>query len=359
MKTSRVTIPTIAIADAKSPKSARGHANTTRPAGKTNTRSQSARLPKTGRLTGRQAIMMSSNFGKDAPKITIGCSRHDPPPSIFSPGPGAYDPPRQPINHKLDHIFPRATFVKNAATITSNIDYINDSRFPEDRLIKIGKRDNHDFFPVNDTPGPGTYTPVSNDEGRTAKIGLRRTEREIEESPGPGEYNPNHEFRYSSRSTALVVGAEKRGNWMFQDRNPGPGQYSPDGLTVKPREPAFTIGRKSRRNRRREKKGIIPAINVGIDMFVVQIRDPTMNEADVMEYIRSHKELKTILHDVIDEIMYHKPMAPVGYIRDYFIQMKKDLGWEQPKQTKEEQTEPIAVEVDSTSSDEDDSYAMW
>lgn len=352
-------VPTIPLAGATLQQDPRRRAATSRSRTKTTTSAKSARTARTGRLSARQAIMLSSNFGKDAPKITIGCSRHDPPPTIFSPGPGAYDPPRQPLNHRLDHIFPRATFTKNAETLTSQIDYINDCRFPEDRLIKIGKRDNHDFFPINNTPGPGAYDPVNQSESRKPKIGLRTSPREIEESPGPGEYNPNHSFRYSSRTTALVVGAEKRGNWMLQDRNPGPGQYSPDGLTVKPREPAFTIGRRSRRNRRREKKGTVDPINVGIDMFVVQIRDPSMNEGEVMEYIRSHKELKTILHDVIDEIMYHKPVAPVGYIRDYFIQMRKDLGYQEQKQVVlPEQPTPEVDDLDSSSSDVND-YAMW
>ena len=42
-----------------------------------------------------------------------------------------------------------------------------------------------------------------------------------------------------------------------------------------------------------------------------------MNDNEIMEYVWTHKEPKTVLHDIITQIMETKPAAPIGHIRDF------------------------------------------
>lgn len=318
-------IPSLPI-EAASPRLARTRPGTERknPVGARGPQTCRAGYTTRSKFAGKFAFL-SSNFGKDAPKITIGTSRRESLPSVFSPGPGTYDPPRQPLSHRLDHIFPRSREEKNATTLTSHIDYINQPQFPERRSIKIGKRDGHDFFFLNDSPGP-SYLPENKPTGRVPKIGLRFRSRSVESGPGPGTYDPNDSFMYSTRVTQLASGAGKRTAWMVGDKNPGPGAYNPETTLAKPREPSFTIGGRSRPNRRRDKKmGNVKPVQLGIDVFLITIKDPKMSEAEIMDYVRSHGELKSVLHEVMAEILEEKPEAPVGYMRDYFRRMRIEM----------------------------------
>ena len=323
-------IPSLPL-DTASPRLARTRPGTERRGSIREGQVQTCRVGYTTRkkFAGKYAFL-SSNFGKDAPKITIGTSRREPLPSVFSPGPGTYDPPRQPLSHRLEHVFPRSREEKNATTLTSHIDYINQPQFPERRSIKIGQRDRHEFFFLNDTPGP-SYMPPNKPSGRVPKIGLRFRSRSVEQGPGPGTYDPNDSFMYSTRVTQLATGAGKRTAWMVGDKNPGPGQYSPVAVG-KPREPAYTIGGRSRPNRRRDKKGNVKAVQLGIDVFLVSIKDPNLSEDEIMDYVRSHTELKSVFHEVMEEILEKKPEAPLGYMRDYFRQLRREMYGEEEEQ---------------------------
>jgi hypothetical protein len=117
----------------------------------------------------------------------------------------------------------------------------------------------------------------------------------------------------------LAVPGGDRSGWIPITATPGPGAYTP-GRGWLPREPAYSIGRRSRRHRRQKQR---PAeIRFAVDVFLVTIRDPGLDEEDACNYMNSHRELRAILVDVIQAIFAAKPIAPVGYMRDYFRLMR-------------------------------------
>ena len=229
-------------------------------------------------------------------------------------------------------------------TLTSDIDFMS-APGPELRqYCKIGKLDTRDLFGKSETPGPN-YVPPSTLTGRSAWIGLRRAPHDPGDMPGPGEYEQDDRAIYCSRSVTITSFKRPRSSWMETEVVPGPGSYSPNVSAACPREPAFTFGKKSRRNRRRDKKMTGKRIQIGIDRFLVTIQDPELDEASVLEYVRSHRELKTVLKEVMQRIMEEKPPAPLGYMRDYFNAMKP-----QPAPEEEEKEELPALRHQ---------YALW
>ncbi|OHT02139.1 hypothetical protein TRFO_30902 [Tritrichomonas foetus] len=303
-------------ASARSPKSPRGKGKPRRTPRPKSTRTQFELTL----IRMKYSSNNNSDFGKDAPKITIGMSRPNPKISVFNPGPGSYDPPRQPISHRLQTRFPKAEIKKDNTTLTSKIDYIEHRLFPQARSASIGERTKHDLFAVYDTPPPN-YMP-KREVDRTHKIQGRHQPRKIEQSPGPGEYDPNDDFKYCPHFTRLVRATHNRTKWMISEDHPSPTEYSPNGNVVLPKEPQFTIGKKSRRRRRNNPRN--KSCIIGLDVFHVRI-GPPFDVDDALEYVRSHPDLKYVLHDVIEEIMELKPAAPLGYIRDYFLVEKERM----------------------------------
>lgn len=315
---------------------------------KTGRRAQSAR-PSPQRSAYQKALIQARlyagcNFGKDAKKITIGCSRRDPRPSQAIPGPGAYNPPAQPLSHRLRTGISNYLPEKNFATLTSELDFRQERIFPESvHSIRVGERDNYrDWWILNHNPA-SFYVEKSNVAGgRTHMIQSRHGEAKKDTTPGPGSYEALKSFKMVNdftKSTHLVMGNERRGHWMVREHNPSPADYSPNKNNILVHEPSYTIGNRSRPNKRREmsrKRNGLPTQSnrpqamIGIDVFVIKL-DPSIDENEARDYVRSHPDLKTVLHEVIEEILDTKPDAPVGFMRDYFIELKKEMGIEDPE----------------------------
>lgn len=266
------------------------------------------------------------DFGKDAPKITIGCSRQEPPAPPKMPGPGAYNP--KEVDRTIKRTFPRSKSVDHIG-VTAKIDFINYREYPNLKQRTIGKRDGHPFFNINDSPAPNfvpNYVP-----SRTHKIQTRKRERAIEDSPGPGEYDPSYGFLYEPIPIHFKHEKDRSGWLIDQKKNPGPGIYSPDGNVVKPHEPAYTIGGRSRSSRRKSRRGGRPKPNViGIDVFVIKL-DSTFDMDEVKRYIVTHPQLYSIVHEFMELVTRDKPYAPVGFIRDYFIEQKERMKKKNPR----------------------------
>ncbi|OHS93316.1 hypothetical protein TRFO_11950 [Tritrichomonas foetus] len=314
------------------PRNAVTRPNTVRNAS-TRRRHQSARA-QTQRSAYQKALIQAKlyagcNFGKDAKKITIGMSRPEPKQSIFMPGPGAYDPPRQPLSHRFRTAISNYYPEKDFSTLTSEIDYRSERQFPETRPMTVGTRPNRALWDVINSPPPNYINKRPFADVPSHKIQSRHGVAKIEPFPGPGTYDPTpvNEFVHT---THLVMGNERRGHWMVNENNPSPADYSPEKKNILVKEPGFTIGSKSRRNKRRERNQSPKKATIGIDVFLVKI-DPSINEAEAREYVKSHPDLKYVLHEVIEEILEKKPAAPVGYMRDYFIEKKKEMGIADPE----------------------------
>ena len=195
--------------------------------------------------------------------------------------------------------------------------------------MKIGEVNNRVLWSTSDTPACEYVEKRPFGDVPTHKIQSRRYNDKANLNPGPGAYDPilPNVFVHAPH---LVMGNERRGHWMVGQKNPSPADYSPNkGLTL-PREPSFTIGARSRRNKRRDRHPSPKRTIIGIDVFHISL-DPSINENEAREYIKSHPDIKYVLHDVIEEILQKKPLAPVGYLRDYFLDQKRQMGIVDPE----------------------------
>lgn len=275
------------------------------------------------------------SFGKDAKKITIGIPRQEMRPAQAIPGPGSYNPPTQPISHRLRTMISDYYPEKDFTTLTSGIDYRSRSIFPEQlHTPKVGERLKYDYWTLPETPPPNYVNKRPFAEVPSHKIQDRRERKIVNDNPGPGAYDALQSYKTihdSTRSTHLVMGNDRRGHWMVSEKNPSPADYSPNKNNVLVHEPSFTIGKKSRRSRRelsRRKNGLSSSdrqATIGVDVFLIKL-DPSIDEQEARNYVRSHPDLKNVLHDVIQEILREKPIAPVGYMRDYFLEERKKMG---------------------------------
>jgi hypothetical protein len=184
--------------------------------------------------------------------------------------------------------------------------------FPAKRRWGIGNRNGTNFFILNDSPAP-SYLPPQGFDCPVHKISGAGDPYRPNDNPGPGEYDPN--YLPSSRTTALAVPGRDRAGWLGIIGNPAPGAYTPSRASL-PREPAYSIGRRSRRHRRQKPRP--PQIRFVVDVFLVTIRDPELDEEDASNYMNSHRELRAILVEVIQAIFASKPIAPLAYLRGYF-----------------------------------------
>lgn len=159
-------------------------------------------------------------FGKDAAHITIGSSRKEEEPLELSPGPAAYD--------TFDYVRSTPLFTLKSrpdvdySTPTSGCDIPDLSVYPRKLEKHIGLRISTEFWaksdtplaaydirppstpkitirnklmdPINDTPGPGAYsprTPQPKYQTTFPRLRGRSTFESTADSPGPGHYNIN------------------------------------------------------------------------------------------------------------------------------------------------------------------------
>lgn len=263
-----------------------------------------------------------SNFGKDAPKIAIGCSRPVPVFPPANPGPGAYSPMEPGISRKIYHKISK-TEEKPRKQPTSDIDFINYRVFPEIKPTTISPTVHQDFYDVDESiPGP-EYLPPDTSLTKTHKILPRREIKAPNEKvPGPGFYDPIYEqpkrFFFTS--------------WAFRPpelppkpQTPGPGEYNPRDDAMLSVMPRWSIGKKSRlRKRRKNDPPEVPkGMMIGIDQFLVQI-DPSLDENESLRYIAAHPEMKEIVREFMAEVIDQKPEDPLKFIYDYFFELKKN-----------------------------------
>lgn len=105
---------------------------------------------------------------------------------------------------------------------------------------------------------------------------------------------------------------------------PGPSDYSPHHSVVNKSDPKWTIGKKSRKSKKRKNPNPPKSRFVGISMFVIPLGLDSDIEAD-RKYIDEHPAIREMIQDVMDVILANKPTEPMLMLKDYFQQMKSDL----------------------------------
>lgn len=272
------------------------------------------------RPAGEMMICNISNFGKDAPKIAIGCSRPKPVFPDQTPGPGHYDPGDPGESRRIPHQISKYQ-ERTMKNVTANIDYINYRVFPSTIGTTIPKTSHQEYFSFDkDIPGP-SFNPPSTLTSKGHKIEPIRVERSPgEAAPGPGYYNPV----FDQTKPAYVSKTTRNTDHFPGSTTPGPGHYNPNfdaQLTVQPK---FTIGSKVRNKRRRKNdppevpKGKL----IGVAQFVFPL-DPSMDEDEVFRYIASHPALKFVVNEIMDYVLVNKPEDPIKFIYDLFAEEKE------------------------------------
>jgi hypothetical protein len=79
------------------------------------------------------------------------------------------------------------------------------------------------MFRMSETPGPDVYKIPPPNTGVSYSISPSKSIKKINETPGPGTYSPTN----SEKSPRPVIGTGKRETKVF-NTTPGPGTYDPD-----------------------------------------------------------------------------------------------------------------------------------
>lgn len=276
--------------------------------------------------SGIKYILMNGNFGKDAPKFTIPSSRRDNTPPIPLPGPGAYNVPDNLDYRKIKPVFPTSRPQTVAVSPTANAEIPDIRTFPETKPVTIGTRDKFTYYDVIDTPGPN-YAPSSDLDRKTHRILSRNdNERVIEETKnlGPGAYNVTNPSL--PRPPAFnFAGPKHRDDWMIDKQGiPGPGSYVFNPNSLLTREPNWSIGRKSRLNRRdRHSTPPQPKDLIAVDQCYVNLA-LLPNPKAARQYIMVHPEIRQVVHQLLEIVLDEKPEDPIQFLHDIFNQERND-----------------------------------
>lgn len=283
-------------------------------------------------------------FGSEAPHFTIPSSRRDS--ASFTeqcqfPGPGAYDP-FEKMKSKTSRPIPSTSYrsmsldcsQSESATLTSNIDFIDNREFPESKPAYIGVKTKHDFYDIIETPGP-SYIPRQTDTKLPHRIlssGRKYCTADPPEKTdevGPGSYNVKYNLLDKREPSYDMSGAYNRYNWMSnKEYEVGPGSYSP--IEVKKNEPQWSIGNKSRPRKktkmeykefyekiRENEARNLPKDLIAVDQIIIHLellRDPKACRS----YIVSHPQLRNVVHEILENVLKSKPENPVAFIEKYF-----------------------------------------
>ena len=239
------------------------------------------------------------------------------------PGPGAYSPQEIENSRRIFHKISNSP-EHTRESITSNIDFIDYRMFPTKRHVSIGGEGHKEFYSYDvDVPGP-KYDPQPVTVNRYHQIASRRPETTIKDDiPGPGHYDPKldrlNPIPCTSKSKRVMQFDEENGN-------PGPGQYDPNFYAQLEVKPKWSIGKKDRnRKRRRNDPPALPKGKmIGIANFLIQL-EGTMDEKEAYEFIKKHPEIKTIIMDIMKEILDSKPNDPIVFIHDHYCRIRSEL----------------------------------
>ena len=265
-------------------------------------------------------LATNSTFGKDAPKISIGCPRPKPIITNNLPGPGAYNPLNTEHTRKIYHKISKSVDVPRKK-ITSDIDFINYRMFPQYSPQTIPKTCHSDYYDYDSSiPGP-QYNPRPIYTSYTHKILDRRPERSASEDvPGPGYYSPKYD---DYRGYFYTSNAKRSTDIIPTDDSPGPGAYNPNFNAEIEGMPKWSFGKKARnRIRKKHEPPEVPKGKlIGVAQFLIPL-EPTMDEDEVLKFIGNHPDLKKVITEMMDEVLKYKPDYPLEFIHNHYAAMK-------------------------------------
>lgn len=188
-------------------------------------RSMAMTAPAAGRMSNQKKyhiVKDPNRFGAESPMWTIPSSRHPEKPPPDYPPPGYYDVPLDPFHTQLPHTIREREWI-DYSTITSNIELLELSKFPEKKTIHIGNKDNWSWQGKIESPGP-SYMPHETTT-KKYKIASKYPELKPDPIPGPSAYEPKDVSRPSSPAFKMPKAKIKRFNDDIDNSIPGPGAY--------------------------------------------------------------------------------------------------------------------------------------
>lgn len=278
----------------------------------------------TARLAEQKYSLTNSTFGKDALKITISGHHEDIFPPHVGPAPGQYNPPiKGEVDKKYYHVFEKNVEVP-PISITANIDFFDVRVFQWKRPITTEPKPSPRSPPLKDGLG-FDFIPSTTLTPRPIKIKpYYPVPMKDPNVPSPDTYSPRHVYLRTQPSYSVPTNKIPRDQWLrTAPPTPGPGTYTPDPLQLKVSEPKFTIGKKSRSTRRKLRNPKIPTSPITIDVFIVSV--PRDQYEYALNEIQHNRDLVALFHIIMKKILNEKPETPLGVMRDYFIELKKQM----------------------------------
>lgn len=212
-----------------------------------------------------------------------------------TPGPGAYSTMPPSPRHALRSTISRSVERFPVEEKVDPLDFYYPPEFNSygNKGPKIGQLPMPSIFAGTPTPGPGDYSPQFNKKPVGHIIATRKPEKP-NDNPGPGQYNiadkpkiPGYKF---SRASSRV---------KEEAPAPGPAQYvRPDHYIKSPDNVVLS--------------------NIKISLKSIKDRGAAIS------YIHSNLQLRSVMDEIMGEIMRDKPEKPLEYLFDYFKQFKKE-----------------------------------
>jgi hypothetical protein len=185
--------------------------------------------------------------------------------------------------------------------------------FPQVLPRYIGSKHGKPFFDIVDSPAP-SYLPQSTLSTRGHRIAGRTTVPGGSEAPSPDSYLPKKISLTRSPEYSLS-GTRSRADWLAPVAGlPAPTDYFPKLDATLPRDPEWTIGRRSRVAKSRRK--VVSGRCVIVDRCVCPI-DKQEDFDAAKKYLDTHLEVGKIVAMLIDAVLEHKPDDPIGYLAEY------------------------------------------
>lgn len=163
-----------------------------------------------------------TKFGQSSPKWTISGGRQEPANAFQVPGPGSYV--QEEIVTKRSGTMSVFRPDRNFQTATSNIDFGTIERFPQQKPVTIGKRDELKYYVPSQIPEPVYVIPkgLLHDKWKTCRISERVPDRTPDQIPSPSRYDPIHPTIVGSMAHTLPRAKDRED--LVNDM-PGPGSY--------------------------------------------------------------------------------------------------------------------------------------
>jgi hypothetical protein len=150
--------------------------------------------------------------------------------------------------------------------------------------------------------------------------------RELE-GPGPGHYSPTDISLYQPPRFSLH-GPSSRDEWLKEsEKTPGPADYTPVSdydKTVGVSLSGHVRGTKTKPALYVETRG---DHLVAVDQLIINVAklpDPD----GAKKYLYTHPDLRSLMQELINTILYAKPENPVEFIREFFEREKNETAEE-------------------------------